>query len=43
MKKLKWLLTKIFGRKYFIEYTNDLGKDEILVLGHKIYLRKDKK
>jgi hypothetical protein len=39
MKKLKWLITKLFGKKYFIEYVSELEQDEVLVCGHKIYLK----
>ena len=40
MKKLKWIIAKLFGRKYFIEYVSELERDEVLVCGHRIYLRK---
>lgn len=40
MKKLKWIIAKLFGKKYFIEYVSELEQDEVLVCGHKIYLRK---
>ena len=40
MKKLKLILTKLFGKKYFIEYVDWLEQDEVLTFGHKIYKRK---
>lgn len=45
MKKLSWFFKMLFGRKCFIKYTDKLKKDEILVIGHKIYISKrgDKK
>ena len=43
MKKLKWIIDKLFGKKYFIEYVDELESDEVLILGHKIYLKKGKK
>ena len=43
MKKLKWIIAKLFGRKYFIEYVSELEQDEVLVCGHKIYLKERKK
>jgi hypothetical protein len=42
MKKLKWLIKKIFGKKYFFVYVDDLEEDEMLVIGHRIYLKKGK-
>ena len=41
MKKLSWFFRKIFGKKYFIKYTDKLKNDEILILGHKIYISKE--
>ena len=43
MKKLKLILAKLFGRKYFIEYVDWLEQDEVLTFGHKIYLKERKK
>jgi hypothetical protein len=40
MKKLKLILAKLFGKKYFIKYVDWLESDEVLTFGHKIYLRK---
>ena len=41
MKKLSWFFKMLFGRKYFIKYTDKLKNDEILILGHKIYISKE--
>lgn len=41
MKKLSWFFKKLFGKKYFIKYTDRLKSDEILILGHKIYISKE--
>lgn len=43
MKKLNWLLTKVFGKKYFITETEELQKDEVLFYRHRIYVPKKKK
>lgn len=40
LKKIYWLLARIRGKKYFITYLDDLEEDEILVFGHRIYLKK---
>lgn len=37
---MKWLCRKIFGKKYYIVKTNKLLKDEILIIGHRIYIGK---
>lgn len=42
MKKLFWFFKTLFGKKYFIKYTNKLKNDEILIIGHKIYVSKRK-
>ncbi len=41
MKKVLWILKRLFGKKYFIKYSNKLKSDEILVFGHKIYISKE--
>ena len=40
MKKLKWIIAKLFGKKYFIEYVDWLEQDEVLTFGHRIYIGK---
>lgn len=40
MKKFLWFLKKLWGRKYFVVKTNKLLKDEILIIGHRIYIEK---
>ena len=40
MKKLIWLWKKIWGKKYYIVYTEELRKGEALFYGHKIYVGK---
>jgi hypothetical protein len=41
MKKLIWLWKCFLGKKYFlIPVETGLEKDEILVIGHKIYFKK---
>ena len=40
--KLKTIIAKLFGRKYFIEYVDWLEFDEILTFGHRIYIGKEK-
>lgn len=40
---MKWLIKLILGKKYFIKYTDKLKDDEILVIGHKIYISKEVK
>ena len=42
LKKLKWLWKCIWGRKYFIKYTDKLKDDEILIHGHTIYVPRNK-
>lgn len=44
MKKIS-LFAKIFGRFYKIIKTSDLKDDEVIIIGHKIYIgeRNDKK
>ena len=37
---IKEFLLKLFGRKYIIKYMNSLKHDEILIFGHRIYLKK---
>ena len=41
MKKLKWLWMRFWGRKYYIVYTDELRKNEVLFYNHKIYVRKE--
>lgn len=41
MKKISWFFKMLFGRKYFIKYTDKLKNDEILIIGHKIYISKE--
>lgn len=41
INEMKWLIKLFFGKKYFIKYTNQLKEDEILVIGHKIYISKE--
>ena len=41
MKKIYWFFIKLFGKKYFIKYTDKLKNDEVLVIGHKIYISKE--
>lgn len=36
------ILLKLFGSKYFIKYVDWLKDDEILIFGHKIYMRRRK-
>lgn len=43
MKKLIWLWRRFWGAKYYIEYTEELCKDEVLFFGHKIYVGKENK
>lgn len=38
---MKWFIKLLFGKKYFIKYTDKLKNDEILILGHKIYISKE--
>lgn len=40
MKKLIWLWKRFWGKKYYIVYTNNICNNEVLVYGHKIYLKK---
>ena len=40
MKKLIWLYKLFLGKKYYVEYTNKLRNNEILICGHKIYIGK---
>lgn len=43
MRKIKWLIAIMLGRKYFIIETEELQKDEVLFCGHRIYVpKKDK-
>ena len=41
MRKIYWFFKMFFGKKYFIKYTDKLKNDEILILGHKIYISKE--
>ena len=42
MKKLLWLWKTFLGRKYKIIYVEKgLQKNEVLLCGHKIYVRKE--
>lgn len=41
MKKLKTIIVKFFGKKYFIKYVDWLEPDEVLTFGHKIYIGKE--
>lgn len=38
--EMKWFIKLLFGKKYFITYTDKLKEDEILVIGYKIYISK---
>lgn len=38
--EMKWFIKLLFGKKYFITYTDKLKEDEILVIGHRIYISK---
>lgn len=38
---MKWFIKLLFGKKYFIKYTDKLKNDEILIFGHKIYISKE--
>ena len=40
---MKWLIKLFFGKKYFITYTDKLKEDEILVIGHRIYISREVK
>ena len=40
---MKWLIKLFFGKKYFIKYTDKLKEDEILIIGHRIYISKEVK
>ena len=33
-----WFFRNLFGKKYFVVYTDKLKDDEILVSGHRIYI-----
>lgn len=37
---IKEFLLKLFGRKYIIKYMDSLKNDEILIFGHRIYVKK---
>lgn len=39
MNKLIWLWKKFWGRTYYIIYTDKLKDNEILVHGHRIYIK----
>ena len=41
--EVKWLIKLFFGKKYFIKYTDRLKNDEVLVIGHQIYISKEVK
>ena len=41
MKKIYYFFISFFGKKYFIKYTDKLRNDEILIIGHKIYVSKE--
>ncbi len=36
-----WIIKLFLGKKYFIKYTDKLKNDEILVIGHRIYISKE--
>ena len=38
---MKWLIILFLGNKYFIKYTDKLKDDEILIIGHRIYISKE--
>ena len=38
---MKWFIKLLFGKKYFIKFTDKLKNDEILIFGHKIYISKE--
>ncbi len=38
---MKWFIKLLFGKKYFIKYTDKLKNDEIVIFGHKIYISKE--
>ena len=40
---MKWFIKLLFGKKYLIKYTDKLKEDEILVIGHKIYISEEVK
>ncbi len=40
MKKLIWLWKCFWGTKYYIEYNENLKENEVLVYGHKIYIKR---
>lgn len=35
---MRWLIRKLFGSMFFISYTKELKDDEILIIGHRVYL-----
>lgn len=37
---IKEFLLKLFGKKYIIKYMDSLKNDEILIFGHRIYIKK---
>lgn len=37
---IKKFLLKLFGKRYFIKELNFLKDDEILIFGHRIYIKK---
>ena len=39
--EMKWFIKLLFGKKYFIKFTDKLKNDEILIFGHKIYISKE--
>lgn len=41
MKKILWLWRKFWGKKYIIKYTDQIKEDEILIIGHHIYINKN--
>lgn len=38
---MRWFLRKLFGSMYFISYSKELKDDEILIIGHRVYVAKD--
>lgn len=40
MKKLLWLWKRFWGTTYYIEYDDHLKENEVLVYGHKIYIKR---
>lgn len=40
MKKLIWIWKHLWGKRYYIEFTDKLKNNEILIYRHKIYIGK---